>query len=246
MNDEGYRNSHTASGYEARYSKTYTEGFYSEQWKRIEQPLLEQLLIKYGNPGMTALDLACGNGRILGVLLGAGFDAEGIDISQEMLKGAKQRFPTARLHVADLTAFEPESVFDLITCFRFFLNAEEDLRTSAAQSIARLLRVGGVAIVNIHVTSSSPLGSAYRVRNRFGRSPTKVATWDLPGLDDCFRAAGMRVVDVRPYSALPRIGPLFPRWYGRLMLPAERIVSRLPRSFRLRLSQSFVAVLERH
>jgi SAM-dependent methyltransferase len=67
-------------------------GMMAEYWARFktDAPELPQLLKLIGRFGQPVLDLGCGSGRILTNLLIAGVDADGVDISDDMLDGARK------------------------------------------------------------------------------------------------------------------------------------------------------------
>jgi SAM-dependent methyltransferase len=67
-------------------------GLMAEYWARFktDAPEVPQLLKLIGRFGQPVLDLACGSGRILTNLLAAGVDADGVDISNDMLSGARK------------------------------------------------------------------------------------------------------------------------------------------------------------
>jgi 2-polyprenyl-3-methyl-5-hydroxy-6-metoxy-1,4-benzoquinol methylase len=48
-----------------------------------------------------AIDVGCGSsGRVIDLLISEGFEAEGLDISPEMIRMAKQRHPEVLFHLA--------------------------------------------------------------------------------------------------------------------------------------------------
>jgi len=55
--------------------------------------------------GVRLLDVACGTGRHL-ELLSKSFDAEGLDLSSELLELARERNPGTAFHCADMRTFE--------------------------------------------------------------------------------------------------------------------------------------------
>lgn len=67
-------------------------GLMAESWARFktDAPELPHLLKLIGRFGQPVLDLACGSGRILTKLLIAGVDADGVDVSDDMLDGARK------------------------------------------------------------------------------------------------------------------------------------------------------------
>ena len=97
----------------------------------VEQQLLAQIIATQVPPeARSAADFACGTGRVL-EFLGRRFPHPvGIDVSPDMLALARDRCPEASFITGDVTT-APDLApgpFDLITAFRFFLNAEPKLR----------------------------------------------------------------------------------------------------------------------
>ena len=68
------------------------------------------------------LDLACGTGRHLQLMLAYGFVQNGLDNSAFMLAKAAERCPAAQLLLCDLAAFEQVEAFDLVTCFLYSIH----------------------------------------------------------------------------------------------------------------------------
>jgi len=79
------------------------------------------------------LDAGCGNGRLVGWLREQGFRGGylGVDASQELLKFARQNFPTEKFDFADLRDFHAKEKFEAIFCvavLHHFSAREEQLR----------------------------------------------------------------------------------------------------------------------
>lgn len=137
-----------------------TEDMYdrsSSDWQRVEPILLSDFtarpfLLDWCSPveDLTVLDLGCGEGYVARQLKlrGAG-RLEGVDISSEMIRNAKEQEERERLGIrfragdaADLRAFADGS-FDLVVAVFLFnyLTREETLATM--QEVSRVLRPGG-------------------------------------------------------------------------------------------------------
>ena len=238
---EEYRKSHASPDYGNVYEKTYLDGYYRHQWELIERPLLRSILNDLRESGKTdCLDFACGTGRITQLIEEMFPTVTGVDISATMLDQARLKCNKARFIERDITASPLEQEFDVVTAFRFFLNAEPELRRSALRAISDVLRDDGRLVLNIHVNSSSVLGLAYRIRNALKRE-TVAKTCSLKEITNYLDQAGFEVEDTFWYSFLPRVGWRFPRLSRRLMLPSERLFNRLPSGMRV-FAQSFVIV----
>jgi len=103
--------------------------------------------------GKRLLDVACGTGHHL-EFLAKSFDAEGLDLSPELLECAKKRNPELTFLCADMRAFDLPARFDVITCLFSsigYMTTIEDLRKAVA-NMARHLVPGGVLIVESWLT----------------------------------------------------------------------------------------------
>ena len=148
-----YRESHKEAG----FGRHYEEDVYAPEsadaslWA-LEKARLVELCERHLAGSRSYLDFACGTGRILSVLADRFDVAEGVDISDEMLSVAREQGVGGRLVLGDLTR-EPDLVgedYDLITAFRFFSNAEAELRDAAMGVLSAKLASDGVLIFNIH------------------------------------------------------------------------------------------------
>lgn len=227
MSERSYRESHASPGYGQQYSDVYKKGYYRHQWEELERPLLRKILdeLKLGG-SESVLDFACGTGRILSESEKVFGDAMGVDVSETMLDVARGQVKRATLLCQDITQHPLERSFDVATAFRFFVNAEPSLRSAALASLYGTLNDGGVLVANIHQNSCSPLGLAYRGRNKLkGRPVANVLSHSE--FTDLLKTAGFEVVDTHWYSFLPRVGWFFSETSGKLLSPFEKICKAL-------------------
>lgn len=223
--ENSYRASHTAPGYGRRYNGVYnTTGYYKSLWDEIERPLLLEAIAKWVVNPISCLDFACGTGRITGVASEVFERVVGVDISQSML-AENPNAGRAKLINADICQEHLGELFDAALAFRFFLNAEQDLKLAAVRALARHLRPGGMLICNVHMQSTSPMGFIYSVLGRLNATKQRVIrTSEFVRL---IEQQGFTVVAVTAYGFLPRPGPLFPHLVARLVGPAELVATRL-------------------
>jgi SAM-dependent methyltransferase len=163
-----YRDSHTGKDRGKLYDARYREGADAFYWNLIECPLVVSLFRKLSvRHGKCYLDVACGTGRILEIATPAFDSVTGVDVSESMLAEARRKVPSAKLLQMDIAA-EGQDLgrFDVISLFRFLLNAEPELRDGVLSWISRSLSENGVLIINNHLNSASLLGLAVRLRNR--------------------------------------------------------------------------------
>ena len=237
-----YRFSHSGSGYSDKYRLTYQHGYYASHWKSVEKPLLCRQLQAARDAGcVTVLDFACGTGRIMSAASSVFESICGIDISEEMADKARKLNPKAKiLAPLDITLTPLQETFDVITSFRFFLNAEPALRSEVMTQFALMQNPGGVLILNIHVNSSSPLGLFYRTTNMLlGRK--RASTAGLSEIKFLLVSHGYKVRSVVFYGYMPRLGNFFPALQEFLVPIVERFSIVLPSFF----AQSFMISAER-
>ena len=65
--------------------------------------------------GNTLLDVACGTGAHI-AFLNQQYVIEGLDLDDEMLNIARERFPNLTFHLADMCDFDLGRQFDIVTC----------------------------------------------------------------------------------------------------------------------------------
>jgi SAM-dependent methyltransferase len=171
---------------------------------RLEQRLLRQVLANVIRirPGV-AVDFACGTGRVLQFLESRVDRSVGVDVSPDMLAIARERCPRSEFLLGDVTrgeaTLEDESV-DLVTAFRFFLNAEPALRLEALAWIRSVLKPDGWLVANFHLNPYSVRGRYLRLRWRGRRRTPMMSPAEASRL---FSGAGFEVVTALGYDLLP-------------------------------------------
>lgn len=159
MTDISYRDSHKYAGKGTEYEKYYqTQAWERFLWSR-EQEIILRILDKYfAGSDIHLLDFACGTGRITSLLENRVKTSTGVDVSGSMLAVAREKLERTEIIEVDITAknvLKPRK-FNLITAFRFFLNAEPNLRLAAIRALTELLSDDGYFIFNNHHNLGSP------------------------------------------------------------------------------------------
>ncbi len=192
----------------ARKARSYDEDLWDPRAAKglewlVEQRLLAEVLRADVAPGPRSVaDFACGTGRVL-ELLGRSFPSPvGIDISPDMLALARDRCPRATLILGDVTTTPrlASGPFDLITAFRFFLNAEPDLQSEVLAWMRESLRPGGIVVANFHLNPRSVRGAYLRLRMNPAARPPMMSLEDTRRL---FAVHGLTVRRILGYSFLP-------------------------------------------
>jgi SAM-dependent methyltransferase len=230
-----YRTSHANTKTVQTYVKAYEQGYFTAQWEAIEKPLLKTIINDLPTRPKNCLDFACGTGRISSALAEIVPTVTGVDISGQMLSEARVP-PNVELLEQDITRAQLGKKFDLCTAFRFFLNAQEELRVEALRGIRSHLNDNAYLIANIHMSSSSPMGFIYNQLKRL-KGKTVHRTMGVNEFTQLLEENGFSVERVYHYSYLPKPGRYFPRFAQRVIYPFERLCNavNIPR----KLSQNF-------
>lgn len=153
--ERSYREQFTSPEAARRYEKFYSQKTLDSILWEIEKNYLLETVTELRNTvqKIDYLDFACGTGRVVCYLEPFVNTATGIDVSSEMLKIAQQKVKHASLYCKDITdtSIEEEGKYDLITTFRFILNAEPNMRISALRELAKRLKdKSSLLILNNH------------------------------------------------------------------------------------------------
>lgn len=205
--DTDYRKSHTAKGFGADYHKRFEDSPYRKYIWDIEQNLLIGLIEKYYDGKVdNYLDFACGTGRIITLLEKYTKKAIGLDVSDSMLEVAKKQIKTAKLIKGDITSEKvlSDSKFKLITAFRFFLNAQPDLRSAVMNKLSEHLDTEGYLIFNIHNNTSgltNQISKVYTTIKYRKRIPNKEMS--VTEVKELLDQNGLKIVEMIPYGTFP-------------------------------------------
>ncbi len=123
--------------------------YYDEQWGewyKHHLPFLMNLLETSCPSKAEILDLGCGTGALVEYLCSLGHQAEGIDLSPEMINIARNRNLSGdRFRIQNMCRFEPIKKYDLVTSTFFALNYQEkDQLDDLFFSVSMSLKQGGI------------------------------------------------------------------------------------------------------
>jgi SAM-dependent methyltransferase len=231
---DNYRNSHLHKGQE--YHDKFVNNSYRSIIWNIEQRLLLDIIERHRQrrqKPIRLLDFACGTGRILEVLENRLAESTGVDISDSMLAVARKHLSRSRLLHMDITrsgGLDGE-IFDVISAFRFFPNAEPDLRRETMAQLAQLLEQDGILIANNHLRCG---GSKLRLRTWLARLGVKQVQRKLHCMSDCemlqlASANGLELHEQHFTAVMPifkESRPLLTRFLLRWI--EENVVDRAP------------------
>ena len=131
------------------YDRIYAFKDYSDEVAKITQIVEETL----ETGGRRLLDVACGTGAHLEYLKRR-FDAEGLDVSPELLAVARARNPELTFHQADMREFALDTRYDIVTCLFSsigYMTTRTDLHC-AIQRMTDHLVPGGILLVEPWLT----------------------------------------------------------------------------------------------
>ncbi len=179
---------------------------------RIERQVLNSIVGTYlGGRDFRLLDFACGTGRVLCHLESRSLESTGVDVSPSMLQQARKKVTSSRVLEADITqsdVLEGET-FDLITAFRFFPNAEAELRRDAMNALVQRLSPDGYLVFNNHKHDRA---SVVRLARLLGRNSSSDPDMSQMEVDHLVDDAGLEVVKRYHIGVLPvtETHPVFP------------------------------------
>jgi SAM-dependent methyltransferase len=197
-----YTDSHKGKGRDYHESFRPEVNAYRAMLWRLEQASLDQIFREFLGSGKIAhLDFACGTGRILGHLQGRAASSTGVDVSASMMEVAREVTPAAELIEADLTRHDVLGTrqFDLITAFRFFPNAEPELRRAVIAVLSKHLAPQGVLVFNNHKNKNSVRRRLSRILGREVPAPTMTHT----EVEALVQGVGFQVLQAIPLANLP-------------------------------------------
>ena len=92
-----------------------------DDYNTRNEEVIAEILSKGGlKNGIKVLDVACGTGVLFPDYLKAGAEITGIDISENMVKTAREKFPGTNIICSDATDFHFEEKFDVIMIYNAF------------------------------------------------------------------------------------------------------------------------------
>jgi ubiquinone/menaquinone biosynthesis C-methylase UbiE len=152
--------------------RTYNHGITSLGDRLItskEIGFISAAMQKAGLPDkITSLDVATGTGRIIGQLERNDRTSIGLDTSKTMIDFAKKNTKLANFANGDSgnIPFKSNS-FDIVTCFRLFINLSKNDRQKFLCECRRVMREDGILVLDNHCNKFSLTGLLGNIRKRF-------------------------------------------------------------------------------
>lgn len=104
---------------------------------------------KLGHQALSLLDVACGTGKHVKEFNLLGIKAEGMDISSGLIAQAEKNFPEMIFHSGDMTNFNLNKRFDVVTCLFSAIGYCTTIQglNSAVKSMAAHLNPSGLLLI---------------------------------------------------------------------------------------------------
>jgi len=196
-----YRDSHKYESKGAEYEAYYE----NRPWQRFlwsrEQEVLLKILDKYfKGKDVHLLDFACGTGRIASLLENRVKSSTGVDVSASMLTVAREKLKRTEIIEADITVGNilKDRKFNLITAFRFFVNAESELRSGAMKALVGQLSEDGYLVFNNHQSYGSPLMKLRYMRHRWKDPDGIFNVMTIDEMKELAEGVGLKMVRLYP------------------------------------------------
>ena len=101
------------------YSDIFCKVYNEFGWNYYPEVFGDELLKWLHQNAVTvrsAMDLACGTGVLCELLQKEGMEVSGMDLSEGMIRIARERSNCIHYDIADMTTYRPNRTFDLVTC----------------------------------------------------------------------------------------------------------------------------------
>lgn len=176
------------------YDRSWTQPeLYNDRTSPLRKALLRKHLPAAGiKPGARVLDLGCGCGEFAAFFKAEGYEAEGIDISGNVVEWARKHNPGPEYHVGEVSAMLParQGAFDAVfssEVIEHLFDVEGYLR-----SINRLLKPRGVLVLTTpyHGVVKNIVIALSRFSHHFDPLGQHIRFFDRPGLEMCLRKFG--------------------------------------------------------
>jgi SAM-dependent methyltransferase len=196
----------------------YAPESYSSWIWELQRPYVQREIeaVRRQRSRIRLLDFACGTGRVLSFVENLADESIGLDISAEMLSLAAAKCRRSTLiegNLAENLSLVTGS-FDVVTMFRFILNAGPELSSTILGILHPMLLAGrGRLICNVHGNSRSLRRFAiatHRLRHparslQPAEPPPMLEQMSPRQIKDLFRKTGYRIISSYGFGLFPRM-----------------------------------------
>lgn len=178
----------------------------------LEKDVLERFFYEINSGDLSVMDFACGSGRWTKYLETKFKSTVGVDVSRKMIDSAKRKCCKTHFHVTDITSNNQVTLkqeFDVITAFRFYKNAEDELREEVTKVIPTYLKENGYFIFDLHLNTYSFNGvvanciKALKLDKVTSIGKLTIRTISLGDIKQLFENTNLEIVDYWGMGVMP-------------------------------------------
>ena len=130
-------------------SATLYDALHAGEVEKLARSLVPCLFASGVPESVTALDLGCGTGTLLGELQRYGIRGIGVDLSSEMVDLARSKHPSLEFVASDMCSLDLDREFDLVLCTNDAINyLRPELRAAFFETAARHLNSRGMCYID--------------------------------------------------------------------------------------------------
>jgi len=140
---------------------------YNRACYRLRRHVLDHALAEIGfDPaGRRVLDVGCGTGFFTSYYLERGASVTGLDITSASIENLREKFPSARFILSDVSEAKLEEQYDLVNAFDVLYHITEDARwETALRNLAAAVAPGGALLVTDVFSERERLAEHNRMR----------------------------------------------------------------------------------
>jgi SAM-dependent methyltransferase len=182
--------------------------------------------VRSGPPGRL-LDFGCAHGFVADELRTAGWDVEGVEISDVAAQFAREHFGlTVYPDFEKVIAANGDGAFDVITFFQVLSQLPDS--AAALESAHALLRPGGMVMIESS-NRGSPIARRLGPRWHLIAPPSVISLFDPETLDALLRRQGFEPIARFPTRKAVSVGlvtNVLEQRYGRVFAPVRSVGSR--------------------
>jgi len=146
--------------------------------------------------GASVLDVGCAGGYKTNYIKSKGFDVEGVDFSEEMIKEAKEKVPDVSFSVCD--AYDLDTInktYDGIYCQAMLLHIPKKDIFSILEKMKNRLNIGGFLYIAVKEKRQNGVEEEIKTENDYGYEYERFFSYfTIDELKSYFNDLGMEVV----------------------------------------------------
>lgn len=170
------------------YAKTYDTEDSNE-----EELIFQNSILNYTSPKITLLDIGCGSGFSAEYFSNKGINVTGIDLSEEMIRIAKEKHPSVNFQVADMRTFKPSTKIDVVYAgYSMFHFPQEDFERTLENIKTYLNKKGIFALV-----MQEGSGELYEVEPFLPTEKIYIKLYTEDELKDILNKHGFEVLEIK-------------------------------------------------